>query len=480
MFIITTLGVLVPMIDLAPGQNHVFERRHGVEYYVPEVFHNSPLAHCPVPVFARDLLDMSIPSKIYRSKWLTIATRGSGGHSWALLNNWPVNRVAVEGRVVGHHEVSNFGPNGSYAVPRWHQVFLDDSSGGGKMVLCLVPRHMALRLGHNPYGFWVRVEGTLNWGRTTGEFSVDAAQMAIKGRRGDLDPSLRWWKQALAARKLRETPWLYRPNTEAGLAYDGGMRLVVVSLPTLPPRLPSETLKVDDSLLVYRHGPPRNGLDSSGECSVVSISLHEPQSPPDHLSDSEWPEDVTYHEVPTLSLTRGQVIHCVEDDLDGEVDFCVANEIRVQKIICEVLHDCEFRTVTLGGLLKHRRLHEAVIDYTRTRRVTQRVDKVAKVRPASLFKRVCANLLVTNLVKRRDNESGSALDPEPLLRALSWLYLYLHTRNSCETDKMKDELERRYRFYIPARLLEGLVEHTIERRHLGSWTYRNGVWNRKI
>ena len=83
-------------IDWGPGENHICLRTSTKNYYVIELFHQSPTLDKLIPLFINDINSSPNLFQIYYQ----IAENLT---QIVLINNYPVNKVRIVGKIINEN-----------------------------------------------------------------------------------------------------------------------------------------------------------------------------------------------------------------------------------------------------------------------------------------------------------------------------------------------------------------------------------------
>lgn len=198
-------GMTSQTIDFGPGERHVFKRTLGKTYYVPELFHLSPFYDGVTRLLINDIHQSRKLLDIYGA----IALQEHMGHC-IMINNHPIRRVAVFGRVLSILDNS---------VGTAYTIRLDDSSGNKLYIDCIVSLQLALQstlplLNAYPSALIVQV-----WGVAVEKFGqwrieADYVQVECRSSRLAFATETELWREYLNYRHRLAEAWVYEPASE--------------------------------------------------------------------------------------------------------------------------------------------------------------------------------------------------------------------------------------------------------------------------
>lgn len=192
-------------IDFGPGERHVFKRTLRKTFYVPELFHLSPFYDGVTRLLINDIHQSRKLLDIYGA----IGLQEHMGHC-IMINNHPVRRVAVFGRVLSILDNS---------AGTAYTIRLDDSSGNKLYIDCIVSLQLALQstlplLDAFPSALVVQV-----WGMAVEKFGqwrieADYLQVECRSSRLAFATESELWREYLDYRHRLAEPWVYEPANE--------------------------------------------------------------------------------------------------------------------------------------------------------------------------------------------------------------------------------------------------------------------------
>ncbi|ABN66466.2 predicted protein [Scheffersomyces stipitis CBS 6054] len=303
-----------PVIDIAPGQNHIALRRHGVTYYVPEVFHHAPTINVTVPILTKDIENSVKLSSIYGGGARNI-------HSTMMIHNYPINRVKIVGRITGSRYIEK--SDGTDDSRNFTLFTIDDSSSAKQSSInvkvfqkkCV---ELSLTYDSNWYAKIVEVEGPISYWKRYG-YQIDADVVKVVGQPSDIHLELAFWSEALAYRNnMFQYPWVYMPPNHQEATFALPQRFEYCELERRNARkelcvtesLDLPTFNGEDSMLIHKkmtHSSDRKEfIEIDG---VVIIDDDQSISPREVMDiDSDEIEIVKVHENPMPIVSQFQLM----------------------------------------------------------------------------------------------------------------------------------------------------------------------------
>lgn len=197
------------VVDFAPGQDHIFLRRDGLEYYVPELFHLSQCFNQSCPIMIHDIHNLQKLTDIYGARGLTSQKNGI-----IMINNHPLRNMTLFGKIVGE-KFKEFDDS----LKNFVILTIDDCTGTNLMLDVLLNIGVFSRAGlriDETYGMLVEIRGHLKHFRNKLEFVGEYAE--CKGDSSNLEIQISYWKAQLNFKKLLlDTCWVYKPAGEIEL-----------------------------------------------------------------------------------------------------------------------------------------------------------------------------------------------------------------------------------------------------------------------
>ncbi|KAK6198651.1 telomere regulation protein Stn1-domain-containing protein [Scheffersomyces amazonensis] len=193
-------------VDFAPGQSHIALRYPHKCFYVPEVFHMSMTYTISVPLFISDINESVDLENIY-------GPRATYLRGVLIINNHPVRRVRIVGRIVGEvYKDYGMAHKSNYVL-----ITVDDSSSTSSQIPVKVPESKyiskGLKYGHN-YGRLVEACGICLVAYGGREIKCD--YLNILGGDNDFHLEIANWKTTLDYRQsVLSIPWEYEPSTKS-------------------------------------------------------------------------------------------------------------------------------------------------------------------------------------------------------------------------------------------------------------------------
>lgn len=190
-------------IDFGPGQNHIQLRKDSKCYYVPELFHVSPLYNHTIPLLIHDLMTSVDLLDIYGSEILPFLHQGL-----IMINNHPLTSFKLKGRILDVKYTEN-----NYNQKSFVLVTLDDSSGINLIVQVNIPHALYIGAGlslDDSYGKYVEVAGVF---QRTRFVEVKAFYVGCIGTVDDFYVQIDHWRDCLEIRdSVLCEPWKYEPG----------------------------------------------------------------------------------------------------------------------------------------------------------------------------------------------------------------------------------------------------------------------------
>lgn len=190
------------MIDFAPGEDHIFLRMNGMEFYVPELFHLNPNHSTTVPLLISDIHKMQALTDVYGARGFSFERVGF----W-ILNNHPIKGVKIMGRIVGYKEFDRDGR-------RFIILSIDDTSGKNLILDVKVQPDSIKRAGlvlDHAFGKIVRASGILSAYKKL--MQLNAYSFECVGDRSDTHVEIKYWGDCLRyKRQFLSRPWVYTPS----------------------------------------------------------------------------------------------------------------------------------------------------------------------------------------------------------------------------------------------------------------------------
>ncbi|ODQ82865.1 hypothetical protein BABINDRAFT_159362 [Babjeviella inositovora NRRL Y-12698] len=193
--------------DLAPGEDHIQLRTPTRTYYAVFLFDENPVAKLNVyaPLFIRDIVHSADIIGIYGFLGLHSQARAN----YVMVNNHPLLRVRVSGRIVGE-TIRETEKQECFIY-----VLLDDSSCL-LYLTCKITKRLWLPAGL-PFDNWKTSRGTmieLEGSVATFNRRIEFQPVSVKviGGRTDLDVEMRLIREKHAFRqRYLVKPWVYEP-----------------------------------------------------------------------------------------------------------------------------------------------------------------------------------------------------------------------------------------------------------------------------
>lgn len=427
------------MLDMAPGENHIFRRIGDVVYYGYRYFHNSPYYKRFCPVLGVDLNDTKWVKNVYGL--LVKDMLHWNNEHYILISNWPLNYVEVLGIVVGITEQKS---------GKEFKLWLDDSSGS--YIECRVPKSVYEKLDLDAdcdlnYGRFLQLKGrVLSWIIDIDRrWRVDVFIISPLVVGSEVFPQLyQWWQRALKFRQRKlASPWDFSPpGRSPGCAFDGGHDYDEIT---------NQLPRSDDSVILTRVKQQKHGQD-------------------DRLSASQ----------PSLSKGSLQISPQTSDKNGAVVATSITTLPKALTAICEVIASNRFERMTLGTLFCHPSIVSVVKQYTNHLRRDQHLHQLRELTYKSIFRQLCRNLIDSGVLIREEEASRNRtwVNPDRLRLIYTVMLSQLRKGSLLVTDTMK--LFHDSDVTISGPLFNGLVKAVIRRYNLGHFRLREDKWQRKM
>lgn len=194
------------VVDFAPGQDHIFLRRNGIEYYVPELFHLSKCLCQSCPIMISDIHHLQKLTDIYGARGLTAQNNGI-----IMIQNHPIRNMTLLGKIVGE-KFKEFDDS----LKNFVIVTVDDCTGTNLMLDVLMRFNIFAAAGlriDDTYGKLVEVRGYLKQFRNKLEFVGEYAE--CKGNSSNLEIQITHWQKQLDFKEtVLDRIWEYKPQGE--------------------------------------------------------------------------------------------------------------------------------------------------------------------------------------------------------------------------------------------------------------------------
>lgn len=305
-------------IDWGPGENHICLRTSTKNYYVIELFHQSPTLDKLIPLFINDINSSPNLFQIYYQ----IAENLT---QIVLINNYPVNKVRIVGKIINEKYKSNDNYNTSTNTRAKsgngqgiNDVFLtiDDFVGSSSRIIVNLNqskfRSQGCKLNMSNRGKIVEIEGIINnkyiyYNRYNNynnynndnllQREIDVEKFTVLSHNGnEFHIEMENWKKTLEFRNLNLLePWVFIPSpqrnkdcqqqpltyrfTEAELRKRNNRQNLVISSPSPINEIQPEELAFEDSLLV-------DAVRKSSDKTVV-----------DSIDNDDWPQESGFEEL---------------------------------------------------------------------------------------------------------------------------------------------------------------------------------------
>lgn len=305
-------------IDWGPGENHICLRTSTKNYYVIELFHQSPTLDKLIPLFINDINSSPNLFQIYYQ----IAENLT---QIVLINNYPVNKVRIVGKIINEKYKSNDNYNTSTNTRAKsgngqgiNDVFLtiDDFVGSSSRIIVNLNqskfRSQGCKLNMSNRGKIVEIEGIINnkyiyynrYNNYTNynndnllQREIDVEKFTVLSHNGnEFHIEMENWKKTLEFRNLNLLePWVFIPSpqrnkdcqqqpltyrfTEAELRKRNNRQNLVISSPSPINEIQPEELAFEDSLLV-------DAVRKSSDKTVV-----------DSIDNDDWPQESGFEEL---------------------------------------------------------------------------------------------------------------------------------------------------------------------------------------
>ncbi|KAI5968412.1 hypothetical protein KGF57_000106 [Candida theae] len=181
-------------IDWQSPGNHIVAKNGDIEYYRAELFSLADTFGKYTPIFINDINNQLNFRRHYNELWEYL-------HDLIMVNNWPINKFSIVGKVVGERLFDRGGYGGA-------RLSIDDSSGKDSIVeifISLAQYEAIFPVSGTNFGKLVEVRGTFkNWRPVVDSITV------VSSVPNDLTRELSHWAIRV---KFRETvlqkPWKF-------------------------------------------------------------------------------------------------------------------------------------------------------------------------------------------------------------------------------------------------------------------------------
>ncbi|KAK6461155.1 telomere regulation protein Stn1-domain-containing protein [Scheffersomyces coipomensis] len=200
-------SVRPPIIDIAPGESHIALRYPNKCFYVPQVFHSSKTFGMVAPLFINDINESPVLETIY-------GPNATYARDAILINNHPVRRVKLFGKVVGErYRDFGFGNRNNHIM-----VTIDDSSSSSRSQIPVkIDESKYIAKGFsfgNNYGKLIEICGVCTF--RFGEREIRSDFVNVLGNEYDIHIEIDRWNERLEFRRdVLSIPWVYTPPNRA-------------------------------------------------------------------------------------------------------------------------------------------------------------------------------------------------------------------------------------------------------------------------
>lgn len=262
--------------DFAPGEDHIALRHQNRCYYVPELFHKSPVFGKLCPLFIRDVLKSKSILLIYGVLGIRHHTSGV-----IMINNHPIKTIELVGRIISinYREFdSKYGPN----VAKFYILMIDDCSDTKRLMMAVKINDLDFENAgltmDSCHEDIIKVTGTVTQG-VDRDLELRCLEVSKIGTKHDLDVEVREWTTRLEFRsRYLQAPWVYEPPVSTANYNYVAPPSFQVSIPvnqhrrnrnranlTISESQPLPTLDREDSIVLARERGRMEIIDLSEE-----------------------------------------------------------------------------------------------------------------------------------------------------------------------------------------------------------------------
>lgn len=376
-------------IDWGPGENHICLRTPSKNYYVIELFHQSPTFDKLIPLFISDI--NSSPNLYGIYNYIADHLRHV-----VMVNNHPINKLSIFGKIIQEQYKDKLYEGGEKASVI---LVVSDSIGYDCKIRVKLTQEQftaaGLMLDQNNYGKIIEMEGTIcSWcdqhdHNKKPDREINVAKIKILSHRpDDLHFEMDQWQKRMEFRRNNlECPWIFIPTPQRKL------QAIEYEIPIDELKRKKQQKELDLTSSKESDSIPRQ------EDSLLVHALHKSGLANHDISNPSLKKVALKNSRHNTSLsTESNTVVCLEPPQDIPVK--ALTELELTREIIKFLIKKKFTTVKLCDIYQDQHISELLYHLTKLQMAS--LQTIPKFQNLSFeeFKSIIFHRLRYNLQKK--------------------------------------------------------------------------------